>query len=49
MLPLGFDPDLAKRIYLIWMIPNRLLTKAWYRPLNISVKGLDELIEKGFI
>ena len=48
MLPLGFDPDLAKRIYLIWMIPTMLLTKAWFRPLSTPVKGLDELIGERF-
>ena len=48
MLPLGFDPDLAKRIYLIWMVPCRLLTQIWKRPLRHPAKDLDELIGDRF-
>ena len=47
-LPLGFDSNLAKTIYLLWMVPSRLTSQLWRRPLRRPAKSLDELLGDRF-
>ena len=45
---LGADPEVAKTIHLIWIVPSRLTNRLWSRPLPKPQRSFDDLLGDRF-
>ena len=43
-MPLGYDPEVAASIYLIWIVLKCCTNSNWSRPLPTRPKNFDELL-----
>ena len=43
-MPLGVDPVIHSTIYLIWLVPSRLVNSAWKKPLPMPAHNFVDLL-----